>query len=108
MRSPVSLSGKARFSTVFTDGRRARSDGITVWILPRAKGYPTHLGLAVSARAGGAVGRNRLRRRLRALVREASIPADVVISAGREAMELSFQELGSRLNRALATAGVSR
>jgi ribonuclease P protein component len=108
MRSPVSLSGRARFSTVFTEGRRARSDGITVWVLPRDEDYPTHLGLAVSARAGGAASRNRLRRRVRALVREASIPADVVVSAGREAMELSFQELGVSLNRALATAGGNR
>jgi ribonuclease P protein component len=108
MRSPVSLSGKARFSAVFSEGRRARSDGITVWVLPRGEGYPTHLGLAVSARAAGAVSRNRLRRRVRALAREASIPADVVVSAGREAMVLSFQELGVCLNRALASAGASR
>jgi ribonuclease P protein component len=105
MRSPVSLSGRARFSTVFTEGRRARNDGITVWVLPRNEGYPTHLGLAVSARAGGAIRRNRLRRRVRALVREASIPADVVVSAGSDAMELSFQELGVSLNGALAAAG---
>jgi ribonuclease P protein component len=108
MRSPVSLSGEARFATVFAEGRRARNDGITVWILPHHEGYPTHLGLAVNARAGGAVSRNRVRRRVRALVREANIPADIVVSAGRGAMELSFQELGVRLKRALATAGSNR
>jgi ribonuclease P protein component len=108
MRSPASLSGKARFSKVFSDGRRGRSEGITVWVLPRPEGYPTHLGLAVSARWGGAVSRNRMRRRLRALVRPMAIPADVVVSANATAAELSFQELGGRLERALIAAGALR
>jgi ribonuclease P protein component len=77
-----------------------------VWVLPRPGGYPTHLGLAVSARWGGAVTRNRIRRRLRALVRSLPIPADIVLSASAAATHLSFQELGVHLDRAMTAAGV--
>jgi ribonuclease P protein component len=107
MRSPRSLSGKARFARVFAEGRRASSDGVTVWALARADAPDTYLGLSVSARSGGAVLRNRTRRRLRAAVRDRSCkPGDLVVRADGAAMRLSFQKLDSHLTEALHDAGM--
>jgi ribonuclease P protein component len=107
MRSPRSLSGKARFARVFAEGRRASSDGVTVWALPRADAGATYLGLSVSARSGGAVARNRTRRRLRASLRARSCkPGDVVVRADRAAVNHSFQKLDGHLAKALNSAGI--
>jgi ribonuclease P protein component len=106
MRSPRSLSGQARFARVFAQGRRASSDGVTVWALPRTDADDTYLGLSVSARSAGAVLRNRTRRRLRASIRAlACKPGDVVVRADRAAMDLSFQKLDGHVIRALTDAG---
>ena len=107
MRSPRSLSGKARFSRVFDQGRRGRSDGVTVWALVRPDTAGPRLGLSVGTRAGGAVARNQMRRRVRALVRALALPgADIVIRADRDAMRLSFQELETHLKQAFTRAGL--
>jgi len=55
--------------------------------------------LAVPSRVGGAVVRNRIKRRLRASFVRASLPAglDVVVRARAEAATMDFQELESTL-----------
>lgn len=58
-------------------------------------GGPSRLGLAVPARSGGAVQRNRIKRRIRAAFREAA-PAtgvEVVVRARPEASHVKFQEM---------------
>jgi ribonuclease P protein component len=78
-----------------------------VWALARPDAADPRLGLSVGTRAGGAVARNQMRRRVRALVR-ALVPsgADIVVRADRDAMRLSFQELGTHLKQALTRAGL--
>ncbi|MEA2507877.1 MAG: Ribonuclease [Actinomycetota bacterium] len=106
MRSPRSLSGKSQFAAVFAEGRRARSDGLTVWALSQPAESGTRLGLSVGTSAGGAIARNRMRRRLRAIVRINPLsPADVVVRADRHTVLLSFQELEKHLLAALARVG---
>lgn len=59
---------------------------------------------AIGKRAGGAVQRNRLRRRLRALVAELApqlAPGAYLIGAAAEALPLSHGELRSHLSEAL-------
>lgn len=65
---------------------------------------PARLGLAVPARVGGAVTRNRIKRRLRASFQAAELPPgiDVVVRANRAASTLDFQELAETF------AGVKR
>ena len=107
MRSPRSLSAKRQFLDVFAEGRRARSDGLTVWALPRCGMTGMRLGLAIPTASGGAASRNRIRRRLRALVR--ALPpqgADIVIRADSSAMALSFQELALHVRAGLEGTGV--
>jgi ribonuclease P protein component len=107
MRSPRSLSAKSHFRTVFKEGRRARSDGVTVWALAAHGRAETRLGLAVGTGTGGAVVRNRIRRRLRALVRALPLGGvDLIVRADGRAAELSFQELGEHLVAALAAVGL--
>jgi ribonuclease P protein component len=64
---------------------------------------------AIGRRAGSAVVRNRLRRRLRTLVREASPrlpPGAYLINAASEAATLPYQDLRMTLNQALEQLGI--
>lgn len=78
----------------------------------------TRVGYAVGRRVGGAVVRNRVRRRLRALVDELltarastaaapeAPPVDIVITAFAESATASFEALRRDLASALRSAGV--
>ena len=108
MRSPRSLTAMSEFRAVFGGGRRARCDGLTVWALPNPSRGEPHLGLAVGTGTGGAVVRNRVRRRLRAVVRGLPVRGvDLVVKADGSAAQLSFQELEASFRDALTRAGVS-
>lgn len=64
---------------------------------------------AISRRLGGAVTRNRLRRRLRSLMAEVEDSlrdGSYLITAGFHATELSYDDLRDDLRRALRDAGV--
>lgn len=96
MKRPPSLSSKRDFERVLRDGRRARTRCGTLFVAPGPDAAaPARLGLAVPARVGGAVVRNRIKRRLRASFVSAGLPAgvDVVVRATREASSVDFQEL---------------
>ena len=88
--------------------RRGAGDPLLrVQVRLRADGEP-RIGFAVSRRVGGAVARNRTRRRLCALCdRElaAMKPVDVVVIPTAAALPASFPELGKALHRALGRAG---
>jgi ribonuclease P protein component len=104
----VSAAGSLRtardFRRVYSEGVRARSDGLTLHLAPRAESG--RLGLAIPKSVGSAVVRNRLRRRLRAAARacELTSQADVVLGADQRAGGLSYQELESHVKGALGTA----
>ena len=74
--------------------RMLRTSWGAIHVAPGETGEPSRLGLAVPARAGGAVQRNRIKRRLRSAFRS-SAPSglDVVIRAGAGAASVDFQEL---------------
>ena len=71
-------------------------------------GHP-RVGLVVPRYAGSAVDRNRLKRRLRELVRTCLLPAapsvDVVIRSRREAYAASFAALEADIGRAVEQIG---
>lgn len=98
-----SLRNPREFRRVLNAGARGRSDGVTVFACPAESG---RLGLVVPARVGGAVVRNRVKRRLRAIAGE--LPgldrSDVVIRVEREAAAHSFQDLENHVTRALSAA----
>ena len=109
MKSERTIARSSDFRRLYETGRRARRDGVTVFVAPRsAADLPTRLGLAVPRSVGPAVARNRAKRRLREALRACG-PAsgfDVVIRAERAVVSGDFQELVDDLGGALRDAGV--
>jgi ribonuclease P protein component len=99
----------ADFDRVYREGKRHFSTHMTVFYLPRteppASGF--RIGLTVSRALGGAVDRNRLRRRMREAVRftrPTSAPAiDVVINPKRSVLRAEFEIVLAEVARAFET-----
>ncbi len=102
--------GRIRDRTTFADlrrrGRRARAGVVTVTWVPGAA--QARVAYAVSRAVGPAVERNRVRRRLRALVAEAGAqlrPGAYLVGTAPGAARSSYQGLRDDLRRALAQLG---
>jgi ribonuclease P protein component len=84
--------------------RRSRSGPLTVSWIPGEPTVPARVAFAVGRKVGPAVERNRVRRRLRALIRETptTVPAGAyLIGVAPGATRLSYAELGVALDEAL-------
>lgn len=85
--------------------------GFVLLVRPRADGDPTMgVGFTVTKKIGGAVVRNRMKRRFRALAREilpeAGVSgADHVLIGRSSGIERDYTLLGSELRKALAKVG---
>lgn len=90
------LLRSADFERTLRSGRRAASDYLAVFVSDNELGR-ARVGLAVSRRLGNAVVRNRIKRRLRELVRPLLTRAkggrDVVIVARPRAVDAEFGRL---------------
>lgn len=110
MAAPVGrLTRRPEFQLVSERGRRAALPGLVLQALRRTGDGDDgriRLGLTASRKVGGAVERNRARRRLRALAREV-LPAmgapghDYVIVARRETVKREWLRLKDDLETAL-------
>jgi ribonuclease P protein component len=104
------IASGTEFRRLYAEGTKASSDGVTVFVAPRPDpSAPSRLGLAVPSSTGGAVVRNRIKRRLREAFR-AQGPAtgiDIAIRASAPTGRISYQELVEHLGRALHKAGVA-
>jgi ribonuclease P protein component len=114
MAAPVGrLTRRPEFQRVSAKGRRAALPGLVLQALRRPEaedagesGGGIRLGLTASRKVGGAVERNRARRRLRALAREV-LPVlgapghDYVIVARRETVKREWLRLKDDLETAL-------
>ncbi|MDQ3757149.1 MAG: ribonuclease P protein component [Actinomycetota bacterium] len=89
-----------------------RRGPITITFVPGASTDPPRVAYAIGRKVGGAVVRNRLRRRLRAVVAElgpALRPGAYLVGATAEAVPLSFGELQSIMSELLeATSEAGR
>lgn len=94
----------ADFERVYKKGRRHFAAHMTVFYLQREQGEGLRIGFTVGRVLGGAVERNRMKRRLRESVRlrwpEVRVPVDVVINPKKSVLKLEFGELGSEIGRA--------
>ena len=84
--------------------QRVRKGPLTVTFVPAASPAPPQVAYAIGRKVGGAVVRNRLRRRLRAIVSELApqlAPGAYLVGAAPEAASLSFGELKSIVSEAL-------
>jgi ribonuclease P protein component len=94
----------ADFERVYKQGRRHFDAHMTVFYLLREQGEGFRIGLTVGKVLGGAVERNRMKRRLREAVRlrwpGVRVPVDVVINPKKSVLKVEFAELGNEIGRA--------
>lgn len=99
---------RATFSQFKTASRRGSAGPVRVRFLDRAPDGLPAVAYAVGRHCGGAVTRNRIRRRLRAAVRqlatEALPPGSYLVFADAEAAALPFGDLVACLERAVRAA----
>lgn len=102
----VRLRSRAEFVAVQENGRRVASRHMILLALPNTRGVD-RLGVVASRRLGGAVLRNRAKRRIREMFRvgerdrSAARPLDIVVIPRREVTTLVFSELQSEFDAAL-------
>lgn len=101
----VRLLKHADFERVYKQGRRHFAAHMTVFYLRRSEGEGLRIGFTVGRVLGGAVERNRMKRRLREAVRlhrqTEMIPVDVVINPKKSLLTIDFTEVESEVIRAL-------
>lgn len=91
------------FERVYKQGRRHFAAHMTVFYLPRQEDEGVRVGFTVGKVLGGAVVRNRMKRRLREAVRlHGMIPAamDVVINPKKSFLQAEFAEVQREIRRA--------
>lgn len=96
---------RGSFEELRRNGRRARSGPVSVTWLPEAPGSPPRLACSISRKVGSAVVRNRLRRRLRAIIAEATPdipPGTYLLSAAPGAAGLTYGDLRRTVLTAIA------
>jgi len=105
---PYPRSGRlllhADFERVYKQGRRHFATHLTVFYLHRGGEQGWRVGFTVSRALGGAVDRNRMKRRLRESVRkcwpQVSAPMDVVVNPKKSLLKAPFEELVAEMQRA--------
>src|SRR5438105_13237125 len=99
------LRRASEFSDVLQQGARLTGERMLVYIMPRDQGL--RVGFVIGRRVGGAVDRNRARRRLkeawRALAGRLRDGYDIVVVARPEIRETKTQELIPEMERLLWT-----
>jgi len=98
----LSLRTSREFQQVFRHGSRRRSGGILVVHAPGQPG-PPRVGFVVGRKVGGAVQRNRARRRLREAVRKVPLQngTDYVVVASPAVIDTPFDRLIRWLSEAI-------
>ena len=107
MRREQRLRRQQEFALVYRRGRPFRSNLLMLRALP--SGQPTsRVGFTVSKALGNAVVRNRLKRRLREVVRALPLASgwDLVLNARRGAADAEYRELRAVVADLMDRAGV--
>ncbi len=100
-----SLRGRSAFTEVLGFGSRRSRGPITVVVKPNHLGL-SRVGLVAGRRVGGAVARNRAKRRIRHALARAGVPSgiDLVVIARPEVLTMAFQKLVAALEEGLGSA----
>jgi ribonuclease P protein component len=105
-RKPGRLLKRADFEAVYQQGRRHFSSLMTLFALRRESGPGPRVGFTVPRALGGAVQRNRIKRRMRAAVTPALAalegPVDVVINPKKSVLTADYQEIRREVERLFA------
>jgi len=105
------IRDRATFEALRRNGQRSRRGHITATFVVGGDDTGLRVAYAVGKRVGGAVVRNRLRRRLRAVVAEASgslAPGAYLVVAGSEASGLPYEDLKAQVTAAMTSASADR
>jgi ribonuclease P protein component len=98
---------RADFDRVYRQGKRHFGTHMTVFYLSNDKACGPRVGFTVGRVLGGAVQRNRIKRRLREAarvsLRELQAPVDVVINPRKSALAAEFSELRAEVESAFRT-----
>jgi ribonuclease P protein component len=89
------LTRKEEYDRVFSQGKKIKHEGITAWLM--ASRQP-RIGCAISRHYGGAVQRNRFKRRVRAAFRQhyEQLPSsDIVVTATSNRGWISYSQIES-------------
>jgi ribonuclease P protein component len=109
MRRSGRLTSSADFRRAYSAGKRASTPGVVVHVLDTGEVRSARIGVSASRGVGGAVQRNRAKRRLREAVRplrDSLRPGvDAVFVATATTPTASFQELVDSVRRGAASAG---
>ena len=102
--SRMRLLRHSDFERVYKQGKRHFAPHMTVFYLRRAQGDGLRVGFTVGKVLGGAVERNRMKRRMREAVRlhwhGDKIPVDVVVNPKKAVLTMKFPELETEMSRA--------
>lgn len=106
-RGYVSLRGRNAFSHAYRRGKRVSSAAVTT-IVSTGEPGPARVGVVAGKRVGGAVQRNRAKRRLREAVARCTLQRDTVylLVAEPAVLSVDFEQLVAALTVAV-DAGVS-
>lgn len=105
----MSLRGRDGFRRVYRLGIRHRTPGLTV-VSCRMEPGPPQVGIVASRRVGGAVQRNRAKRRLREAMRHVDLEPGTgyVVQATADVLDAPFTQLVDWLTAAAAAGRVGR
>jgi len=98
------------FELVYKRGKRHFAANITVFYLRRADTEGARFGFTLPKFLGGAVERNRIKRRLREAVRlhaRLFAPIDIVINPKKSALKAGFVEIERDIQRVMQIIGKS-
>lgn len=97
------LLKRADFQAVYQQGKRHFSGNVTAFYRERADGTGPRIGFTVGKVLGGAVQRNRIRRRMRAAVQnrfaQLNRAVDVVLHPRRSVLEMEFTRLEAEIGQ---------
>jgi ribonuclease P protein component len=96
----------ADFQSVYQQGRKHFSGNVIAFYRENGRPDGARVGFTVGKVLGGAVERNRIRRRMRAAVRrhlaELARPLDVVLHPRKSVLKLKFSELEAEIGQVFA------
>lgn len=96
----------ADFQAVYKEGNKHFSGNITVFYRRRDEGTGPRIGFTVGKVLGGAVQRNRIRRRMRAAVQRhlsgILLPLDIVMHPRKAVLKMDFCQLDAEVEQVLA------
>jgi ribonuclease P protein component len=102
----------ADFQAVYQQGKKQFSSNMIAFYRDRGEGGGPRVGLTVGKVLGGAVQRNRIRRRMRAAVQHRSHqltrPVDVVLHPRKSVLELDFTSLEAEVGKLLSAVEKGR